>query len=85
MEDDTVRIVERTDLVFQAIKVDAGFAAHTGVDHSEQCCRNIDEVDAPLVGRGCETAQVGHHSAAHVDEQGVAGGVSGFYLLPHFH
>ena len=52
VEDDAVGIVEYAHFVFQTVEVDACLSAHAGVDHCEQRCRDVDEVDAALEG-GC--------------------------------
>ena len=69
VEDDEACIVEHTDLVFQSVEVDTRLTAYRGVYHSEQCRRNIDEVNATFEGRGREAAQVRHHASTEVDEQ----------------
>ena len=64
--------VEHADFVFQSVEVDAGLAAHRGVDHREERCRHVDILDAPFECAGSESTQVGHHAAADIHEQGVA-------------
>ena len=50
VEDDAASRAEHANLVFQSAEVDARLAAHRGVDHGQQCRRDVDVVHAPLEG-----------------------------------
>ena len=64
----TGRFMERADEVLARTRVDAGLAAHGGVDHAEQRRRDVDDPDAAQPGGRDEAADVsrgaateGHH------------------------
>ena len=69
VDDYGAALAEGAYLVFESFEVDAGLAAHGGVDHREQSGGHVDEGDAALEGGGREAAEVRHHAAAEAHEQ----------------
>ena len=67
------RRVEGADQVLALGGVDAGLAAHRGVDHAQQRGRDVDDLDAAQPGGGDEAGQVGDGAAADGDD-GVGAG-----------
>ena len=68
------RLAERTQLVFAAVEVDAGLAAHRSIDGSEQSRGHVYHTHTALEGDGGKSANVGHHTAAHAyDDVGASG------------
>ena len=66
--------VEYTNLVLQSAEVDAGFAAHTGIDHTEQGGGDVDIGHAALEGACGKSAQICDHAAAQIHHETVARG-----------
>ena len=64
-------LIEGPDEVLAARMVDAGLAAHGGIDLRQQRGRNLHIAHAALVARGGEAGDVAHHPAA----QGKHGGI----------
>lgn len=73
--DDGLGLVKRADHVFAERVVDAGFAAHGGIDLAEQGGGDLDEGDAALVGGGGKTGQIADYAAAEGEDGGVAVGM----------
>ena len=73
--DDGLGLVKRADHVFAEWVVDAGFAAHGGIDLTEQGGGDLDEGDAALVGGGGKTGQIADYAAAEGEDGGVAVGM----------
>ena len=83
VDDDVACVGERPDLVLQSAEVNACLASHRCVDHGEQRCGDVDEVDAALEGGSSEAAKVGHHAATEVHEQRVACCAAPLQCCPH--
>ena len=66
------RLVERANHVLAQRVVDAGLAAHRGVDLGHDGGGHLDEVHAALVGRRRKASHVAYHAAAQRDERRVA-------------
>ena len=60
----TLSRAKDADLIFQSVKINARLTADSGIDHSQQRSRDIDEVDPTLEGGRSKTAQVSNHPAA---------------------
>ncbi len=71
--EDGDRRVERADQVLAGVGVDAGLAAHRGVDHAEQAGGHLHHADPAQPGGGDEAGQVGHRSPADADHDVGAG------------
>ena len=67
-----LRLVEGADEVFALRVVDAGFAAHRGIDLRQQGGRDLQAGDTALVGGGGETRDVAGDAAAEGDDEAVA-------------
>ena len=72
VNNDGLRLVEDTDFVFQTVEVDACLSAHTGIDHGEQGSGNVHILDATFEGAGSKATQISDHTAAEVNQEGVA-------------
>ena len=83
VQDDRGGGVEDANLVLQPTEIDACLPAYTGIDHRQQCGRNVNIGYATLEGGGCEAAEVRDHSAAKVDEHGMACGTALAQCCPH--
>ena len=57
-----------TDQVFTQGMIDAGLAAHRGIDLGQQGCRQLNESDPAQKAGGSEAGQVTHHAAAQGDK-----------------
>ena len=64
--------VEGTDQVLTHRRVDAGLAAHSGIDHAQQRGRHVDELDAAQPRGRDEARHVGGRSPAHGDNRVLA-------------
>ena len=73
--DDGLGLVKRADHVFAEQVVDAGFAAHGGIDLAEQGGGDLDEGDAALVGGGSKAGQIADYAAAEGEDDGAAVGM----------
>ncbi len=58
------RLVERTDEVLAAARIDGGLAAHRGIDLGEQRRRHLDIVEAAPHRGGGEAGEIADHPAA---------------------
>lgn len=83
VDDDGVGWIEHAHFVFESVEVDACLASHAGVDHGEECGGDVDVGDASLEGAGGESAEVGDHAAAEVEEEAVACAAAAAELCPY--
>ena len=73
--DDGLGLVKRANHVLAKRVVDAGFAAHGGIDLAEQGGGDLDEGDAALVGGGGKAGQIADYAAAEGEDGGTAVGM----------
>ena len=83
VQDDRGGCVEDTNLVLQPTEIDACLPAYAGIDHRQQCGRNVDIGYATFEGGGREAAEVRDHATAKVDEHGMARGTALAQCCPH--
>ena len=69
--EDEFRLVEDSDDVLVSVEVHAVFAADARIDLCEEGSGQESETDAPHVGGGDKTGDVGHDAAAHTDDEGA--------------
>ena len=63
--------------------IEARLAAHGSVNSAQQGGGHIDEPHAALKRCRGKSAQVGHHAAAQVDDERMAGYPHALHLVPH--
>ncbi len=66
--DHAARLVERADHVLAERVIDAGLAAHRGVDLRQQRGRHLDEIHTALIAGGGKSGDIADHTAAQRDE-----------------
>ena len=73
-DDNKACVSKHTNLVLQSIEVDTCLAANRRVNHCEERCGDVDEVDAALEGGSSESSKIRHHASTQIDKQRMAGG-----------
>ena len=73
--DDGLGLVKRANHVLAKRVVDAGFAAHGGIDLAEQGGGDLDEGDTALVGGCGKAGQIADYAAAKCEDGGAAVGM----------
>ena len=71
-DDDGARLIKRADQVLAAGVIDAGLAAHRGIDLRQQRRGHLHEIDAALVAGRRKPGHVADHTAAQRHDAGVA-------------
>ena len=58
------RLIKRPGQIFSGGQIDGRFAADGGIDHGQQCRRNLDKPDPAQIGGGRKACQIAYHAAA---------------------
>ena len=69
IDQDEKRLVKGADLVLSARKVHGGLSADRRINTGKQCCRDLHEADAALVGCSCKTCHIARDTAAERNDQ----------------